>query len=67
MRIREVRPPIVITRPDYDRLFNLIDSVASSAFRRRLSVGRTAAGAHCRARRCRTDCRHHAVTLHFQG
>lgn len=26
MRIREVRPPIVITRPDYERLFNLIDS-----------------------------------------
>jgi len=26
MRIREVRPSIVITRPDYERLFNLIDS-----------------------------------------
>jgi regulator of nucleoside diphosphate kinase len=26
MRVREVRPSITITRPDYDRLFNLIDS-----------------------------------------
>ena len=26
MRVREVRPPIIITRPDYERLYNLIDS-----------------------------------------
>jgi regulator of nucleoside diphosphate kinase len=26
MRVREAHPPIVVTKPDYDRLFNLVES-----------------------------------------